>query len=247
MNELVGFFAGSGLKLNNLKTELVNHNGRDAQVTVNQQGDVQQSAKTARLLGIIIDSNLNFHPHIDLLLKEMEYRMWQFRKISKIADRRNRLIYGHGLLFSKFVYGIQCYAGTDGTYLEKVRVAYDKCVRLIYGENPDNIRTEQMRSEMGILSFENLVVMMDVTLLRDIIFRQKPERLAEHFEITYTRNFPYGRVRVKLIPKTEKFRRSFIFRAANSWNALPNEFKILSRKQFHDKVKVFLLGGLQPD
>ena len=91
MNELVGFFAGSGLKLNNLKTELVNHNGRDAQVTVNQQGDVQQSAKTARLLGIIIDSNLNFHPHIDLLLKEMEYRMWQFRKISKIADRKNRL------------------------------------------------------------------------------------------------------------------------------------------------------------
>ena len=53
---------------------------------------------------------------------------------------------------------------------------------------------------------------------------------------------PGHNVRVKVIPKKEKFRRSFIFRASQLWNNLPSEFKEKSKNQFHDSVKSFLLG-----
>ena len=245
MSSLIKFFAGSGLKLNNNKTELITHCGGEAKVIVNEHGDTQDSVKSARLLGIIIDSNLNFHDHIDLLIKDVEYRMWLFKRISKVAGLRNRLIYAHGLLFSKFIFGIESYAGSDKTYLEKVRVCYDKCIRLTFGYNPDNLTTEEMRAELRILSFENLVKLMDLTMFRDIIKTGKPEKLAGLLQTTYNRNSRLadaGYVRVKVIPKKEKFRRSFIFRASQLWNNLPSEFKEKSKNQFHDSVKSFLLG-----
>ena len=242
MASLIEFFAGSGLKLNNTKTELINHNGRDTSVQVDHQGTSQSSVKSARLLGIIIDSNLNFHSHIDLFLSDLEYRMWCFKKVTKVADLRNRIIYGHGMLFSKFVFGIQCYSGTDATYLNKVRVAYDKCTRLVFGPNPDGLTTAQIRSKLGILSFQSLSQLMDLTLLKDILDSKEPEEISKFLDITYSRNHPYGRVRVNVIPKSEKFRRSFIFRAAGLWNSLPNQFKILRKQQFHDSVKAFMLG-----
>ena len=246
MNNLIRFFAGSGLKLNNTKTELINHNGQDVEVIVSASGEVQKSAKSARLLGIIVDSNLNFHAHIDLMLKDIEYRMWLFRKVAKIANTKNRLIYAHGLLFSKFIFGIQCYAGTDQTYLEKVRIAYDKCVRLTFGKNPDNLTTAQMRQSLRILPFESLVKLMDLTTFREIVKTGSPERLYDLIQTRFVRDsrqVQNGHLRVLKAPKTEKLRRTFLYRVVPLWNSLTNELKNLTKSQFHDTVKRFLLGA----
>ena len=157
----------------------------------------------------------------------------------------NRLLYAHGLLFSKFIFGLQVYAGSDPTYLEKVRICYDKCVRLTFGANPANLTTAEMRDSLRILSFENLVKLMDLTLIRDIIVTRQPERLSDLIQTTYghsSRQVDGGNIRIKLIPKSEKFRRTFLFRASQLWNNLPTEFKKEKKKKFHDDVKRFLLG-----
>ena len=243
MGSMVGYFASAGLKLNNTKTELLNHNKREVEVVVDQVGNTQQSAKHARLLGMIVDCNLNFHLHIDQLVKDIEYRLWLFRKVAKIASRENRLVYAHGLLFSKFVFGIQVYAGTDQTYLEKVRVSYDRCVRATFGPNPDRLSTEQMRSSLKILSLENLIRMMDIQSFRKLINTRSPEHLFKH--VTFSnRNRSMGRgiVKIGIIPKSEKFRRTFLFRAAKSWNELPFSFKNLGPLAFKRTLKKFLLG-----
>ena len=247
MANLISFFAGSGLKLNNDKTELITHAGGDARVVVNAAGDEQLASNSARLLGITVDHNLNFHQHIDKMIKDVEHRMWLFLKVSKVANTRCRLMYAHGLLFSKFVFGIQCYAGSDPTYLEKARVCYDKCIRITYGYNPKGLSTAEMRSELRILSFENLIKAMDLGMIREILLTRTPETLYSFLNLNYERDSRQanrGLLKVNVIPKTEKFRRTFLFRATQAWNGLPNEFKNLNitRCSFQDNIKRFLLG-----
>lgn len=247
MKNLISYFAGSGLKLNNDKTELLTHAGGQAEVVVNEAGDVQQSSSSARLLGITIDSNLNFHKHIDLMLKDIEHRLWLFKKVTKVASTKNRLMYFHGLLSSKFLFGIQCYGGTDPTYLEKVRISYDKCVRVVYGRNPKGLSTAEMRTSLRLLSFPDLLKVMDMGTFRQILHTRVPETLHCHLNERYERQSRQAErslVRVDLIPRTEKFRRTFLFRATAQWNSLPSDLKIwnITKAKFQDNLKRFLLG-----
>ena len=70
-----------------MRHEVLNHNKKDVEVVVDETGTRQCSSKSARLLGIIVDTNLNFHAHINQLVKDVEYRLWLFRKVAKVADR----------------------------------------------------------------------------------------------------------------------------------------------------------------
>ena len=88
-------------------------------------------------------------------------------------------------------------------------------------------------------------LMMDITTFREILKTGQPEHLYTLLQTRFerdSRQAQQGHVRVRAIPKTEKFRRSFMFRAAALWNGLPNEFKMLEKKPFHDTLKRFLLG-----
>ena len=250
MRNIISYFAGEGLKLNSDKTELLNHNGRDVEVETDDRGNKQKSSKHARLLGIIIDSNLNFQNHIELLVKDVEYRLWLFKKISKTAGLRARLLYAYGILFSKFVYGINCYAGAGVVYMEKVRVAYDRCVRMTYGRNPEGKSTEQMRDELEILSLGNLVKMQDVLVFGKIIHTGRPENLKRYINTNRgrdTRSNSTRSVQITTIPRTEKLRSSFLFRASRTWNSLPETLRDFSKSQYKEKLKLYFLGRFDVD
>ena len=150
-------------------------------------------------------------------------------------------MYAHGILFSKFNFGIQCYAGSDATYLERARICYDKCVRATFGPNPEKVSTEQMRKKLRILSFDSLIKMSDLAMLKKVIETGAPGNINHFFKFS-NRARANGELQVILIPKTEKFRRTFLFRASRTWNWLPNEFKNLPFHQFQPQVKRFLLG-----
>ena len=250
MRNIISYFAGEGLKLSSDKTELLNHNGRDVEVETDDRGNKQKSSKHARLLGIIIDSNLNFQNHIELLVKDVEYRLWLFKKISKTAGLRARLLYAYGILFSKFVYGINCYAGAGVVYMEKVRVAYDRCMRMTYGRNPEGKSTEQMRDELEILSLGNLVKMQDVLVFGKIIHTGRPENLKRYINTNRgrdTRSNSTRSVQITTIPRTEKLRSSFLFRASRTWNSLPETLRDFSKSQYKEKLKLYFPGRFDVD
>ena len=104
-----------------------------------------------------------------------------------------------------------------------------------------------MRVDLRLLSFPDLIKVMDLGLLRDLLIKRFPETLYSYLEVDHnraSRQADRGLVKVKIIPKTEKFRRTFLFRAVSTWNRLPNDFKDLTQKkyEFQDDIKRFYLG-----
>ena len=82
---------------------------------------------------------------------------------------------------------------------------------------------------------------MDVTMLRKIMNTGAPENIFKFFDFSQ-RTRANGEIRVNIVPKTEKFRRSFIFRASRSWNLIPYQIRNLKSYVFQPTVKRYLLG-----
>ena len=128
MANVVNYYANIGLKLNPNKTELLNHNGKVMSVTTNTAGEVLQSSDSAKMLGIWVDSNLNFHRHINQIISEVKYRLIVFRRIVSSANFKTRKIFGSSILMSKFHYGISCFSASDTTTLNRLEKLYNKPV-----------------------------------------------------------------------------------------------------------------------
>ena len=121
-------------------------------------------------------------------------------------------------------------------------MAYNRCIRVVYCPNPQELSTEEMRKALDILPFDGLVVMMDVTMLRKIMDTGAPRNIYKYLDFSI-RLRANGQIRVNVIPKTEKFCRTYIFRAVRSWNSLPYDIRNVKNYKFHNAVKEYLLGG----
>ena len=102
-------------------------------------------------------------------------------------------------------------------------------------------RSDQMRSALSILPFWDLVTLMDITMMRKIIQTGAPAPLYDLIDFSH-RTRAYGGIRIRVIPRTEKSRRSFMFRAARAWNSLPHDLRELPDYKFQPMVKQYLLG-----
>ena len=122
-----------------------------------KQDDFQESVKHARMLGIQIDKDLNFQKHIDNVISDINYRLLVFKKISLTANLKSRLVYGHGILLSKYHFGLICMAGTDKTTFERLERSYNKCLRAIYGRGEGLLTNTEIQKTLKIPSLSEQV------------------------------------------------------------------------------------------
>ena len=66
------------------------------------------------------------------------------------ANLKSRLVYGHGILLSKYHFGLICMAGTDKTTFEKLETSYNKCFRAIYGRGEGLLTNTEIQTTLKI-------------------------------------------------------------------------------------------------
>jgi len=198
--------------------------------------------------GFQIDTKLNHHDHIDNLLAKVRLRLFMFRRIASTAGLRARLMYGHGLVFSCFLYCISLYGSSDKSYLRKVSSLYNKCIRKIAGPEYRNKNTAEISAALNIFSFEQARQYFDIVTFHKIVNTQQPVHLHQQIQFDYqreTRGTSNGQLRIHGVPKTEKMKRSFMYRACSEYNRTPWDLRQLGghqHKKFKDCVKRWILG-----
>ena len=247
MDNLIKYYAGTGLKMNPNKTELVSHSKRDTKVDLGN-GTEMDSTESARMLGLQVDRELNFHVHISMLEKKIRTRMVIFRRIARVAGLKARMMFGYGIMLSCIHYAISAWASTDNRALRSIRVLYDRCVRAMAGPEYKDWRSEDLRKELLVLSFQETRQFYDITTLNRIIKYEVPLRLRNAIQTDFTRETRTtleGHVRPVEIPRTERMRRSFIHRACREYNNIPSDLRKLgdvNHRKFKKCVKLWLLG-----
>ena len=249
MENVINYYAGAELKLNKEKTEVINHNSKNTPVSVivdPENGTEQESVRDARMLGVQVDTDLTFKRHIDNVIRDINTRLYYCAKVFKIASLKVRRMYGFAMLLSKFYYATNCYSGACPTDLERMRVSYDKCIRMIYKPSSLYIRAEDMRAELEVMSFWDLIKYCDIITITRIIRTGSPNSLFKDLTLEggrITRGYHRKIVKVSYIPKTERLKRAFLIRSVKYYNAIPEEFKTMTELSLKKELRNYFLSG----
>ena len=90
--------------------------------------------KETKFLGVIIDDELSWSPHIKNLTNRLKYHIGSINRIKdNIPSCLHKSLY-HTLFESHLLYGITVWGGVSKSKLEPLLKAQKKCLRILFGD-----------------------------------------------------------------------------------------------------------------
>ena len=88
-----------------------------------------------KFLGVILDENLSWIPHIEYLTKKLKLSIGELSRIRHvIPDKLYASLY-HTLFESHLTYAITVWGGVPHNKLEKLFILQKKCIRILFGDS----------------------------------------------------------------------------------------------------------------
>ena len=177
---------------------------------------------SAKDLGIILDSNLNFNDHVTSLSSSLLSTLCQVNRVRHLFSREILNTILNSLVFSKLFYCSTVWSGTSKDNVHKLQLLQNFAARILTNTKKfDHI--SPILNELGWLTIEELLNLRDVIMIYKCINGLAPNylssklykrsdthayntRLKEHFSLPLCR--------------TSIAQRNFYYRALKSWNKL---------------------------
>ena len=180
-----------------------------------------EQVHTHRLLGVIIDDRMNWHCHIDSVLKKMSRNLYLLSKLWHSVPIEPLLAFFHAHCLSHINYASTIWSNVDEDYFKKLNRLHRRAVKLSY-RAPD-MTTEDKYRHLKIMSLKdqlkyNLCIMIfkqSHNLLPPYLQKLLPRQNTRTLE--YTR--PVGTSRLDLTQS------GFVYSSVSAWNNLPSHCK----------------------
>ena len=220
--------------------------------------------KSTKFLGIVLDEDLNFTPHIKQLAKKLASCTGSINRIMKsVPERLHRDLY-HTLFESHLTYGISVWGGIPKTKLEPLFIAQKKIMRVLFGDRDaylDKFKTCARTRTYGsqILGEEffskehskPLFIENEVLALNNLYFYHTANEAYKIFKFqsptVLFKDFNFSRREAKsLFAITPQPTSMYTYRASVIWNLTRNITGITSTvtkpSTVKSKVKQYLLS-----
>ena len=196
-----------------------------------------------KFLGIIIDDQLTWEPHVEHLKVKLISSIVIIKRIKKFIPVSEHLQLYNALFKSHLTYCISCWGGISKYKLESLFSIQKRCIRLLFGrkvnfdhsayyETCARVRTYEQHkakhdfllehtkaifNELNLLNLHHLYIYHTFLDLFKILKFQLPRSLHKKFTIS-----PNETNILLLLPKIriELEKSNFVFQASSIWNAL---------------------------
>ena len=225
------FLSSNSLALNIGKTEIVEvmvrqkralQLGTPPQLAVRNPDSTFKviSAKdSCRLLGGNINKDANWTHHLELgekpLCHSLRSTVGMLGHLSKFLPRKSRLLLANGLFKSRLIYLLPMWGGLTVRDTNKIQRLINRCARIVLNKGR-RTRTRALMEGCGWLYMTELVEYHTAIQTYKIIFLKKPTNLRNMFSIDQTNRIQQVEGRLQTA------RTSFRWRAAKTWNSLPD-------------------------
>ena len=112
-----------------IRKRLVDDDPPCLNVTIDNSGIAE--VPSHKLLGVTLDRNLTFEPHIDELCKKLSKRLGLLKQISPYLKQRQRETYYNGVLRPILMYGSTIWDGCSGVSLQRILKLQKRAARII--------------------------------------------------------------------------------------------------------------------
>lgn len=205
-----------------------------------------KQVNSCKYLGVTIDEELKWIPHIEDVLQKLKRLVGICYKIRyKLPDYCLRNIY-FAFVYPHILYGLEIYGNTYVSYLDKLTKLNNKLLRILQ-KKERNCCNECLYVQYNTLPPIQLFNYQVLTLVHKMLFSPYllPSIFCDYFTPTNTVHDYYTRHnKLHLSQTNTRFgHRSLKFKGSQLWNRLPlNLIKITSHNSFKKNVRNFLIG-----
>ena len=188
---------------------------------------------TVKLLGIDIDFMLNFDQQITNMCKKAARQLNVLLRLSKFLSAENKILIYKSFIRSNFNYCPLVWHFCSKTNSDKLEKLQHRALRITFNDFSSNYETLLKKADMPTLHLSRIRSMAIETFKS--IYKISPPCL--HNLVTLKNSsysFRYNNIVEVPNIKTDRYgRKSFSFEAAQVWNSLPNNIRIVeSYKDF---------------
>lgn len=184
-------------------------------------------------LGVVIDSELRFVYHINLISSRLHYilrKLYCSNLCIPLAVRRKIV---QAMIIPIFTYGIEIYTGTHGSNLKKLSLLFNRAVRYVYSLRRRDHISSYVQDFLGC-SFNNFIKIRNLLLFYRTFKNGYPSGFLDRFRFSRS-----NRNKQILLPKlTTTLDRAYFVRVAKLYNALPRVLKSFSNSYALQKSRL---------
>lgn len=188
--------------------------------------------KHVKLLGMTVDADLTWTPHIDQLCKKISTGLFALKRIKSIADRPTARAAYFGLCEAHIRYGLLVWGGTSKKNMERVLILQKRAIRILANlQQRETCR--QSFKELGIMTVTNLYIKETImyadskNLLKNKDLHRYHTRYASHF--------------VTPLHRLTLFEKKPDYIGSKLHNHLPDHLRTLTGKTLKTKLTKWLM------
>jgi hypothetical protein len=136
---------------------------------ISNEGD----EKHFKLLGVLLDENLSFKAHIDMLCTKISKSLYCINRVKNLLDRASLRKLYFSMVHSYLSYGINIYGCATSTSLDKLRKMQKKAIRVICNASY-RAHTAPLFKELKILPLDELIKYSNVKFMHFYYLKQLP-------------------------------------------------------------------------
>uniref|UniRef100_A0A1B6K0F4 Reverse transcriptase domain-containing protein n=1 Tax=Homalodisca liturata TaxID=320908 RepID=A0A1B6K0F4_9HEMI len=228
LNMTYDYCLTNNLVANPSKTKQINFSRRGEQIPALPDIDL---ADQTDLLGLTLDSNLTWGPHVDILCKKLNSALYVIRRIKCISNIEAAKMAYFALFETYLRYGIVVWGGTSTTNLNRILTIQKSAIRSIA-----NLKArDSCREEFKNLKIKTVISIYIQAVILHVDKLGLPKETRLHFHDTrHSSRIPVARHRTAL------YERKPSFIGAKLYNHLPADFKLLTGEALKHRLSSWL-------
>lgn len=228
LNMAYQYCHNNDLSVNTKKTSQVAFGRKANQVP--QLPDVEMCDE-AKFLGVTLDKNLTWTPHIDNLCKKLSSSLFAIKRIKEATDDQTTLTAYYALFESHVRYGLVVWGGTSNSNLQRVLKLQKRAVRTLFGLQ----RLDSCREAFKTLKILTIVALYIMEAVMHAVNEDLPRRNEVHqYNLRNTTMFDLPTHRMTLFEKKP----TYIGRRLH--NHLPDELRTKNGKDLKPELRRWL-------
>ena len=194
-----------------------------------------------RLLGIILDQNLTWCDHIDMLLNRISSKIYQLSRIKNFIDINTRKLFYFAYIQPYFDYCSSVWGHTYSSHTKRLSSIQRRALRGVNNNEISNYR--DLFVSFNILPVNDKVKFRDCVLIHKILYGDAPTYLSSVVNKRTSQYFSYEPRLIVPFPNIDIYKMSFSYKGVISWNQLPPLLRrVTTFGSFKSSLLNYLLG-----
>ena len=248
LNQVQNWFICNKLTLNNSKSCFSLYHTKNKQLPfeineLNLTGFTIKRQNTVKHIGLTLDEKLQWNAHVQNVITKLVKFFGIFNHVKHfISNKLARQLY-FAFIYPHIKYGIEAYGSCANTLIKKLQIVQNKLLKLLLNV-PRKTSTNDVHTKLQLLKVNDIYENSLNMFVHDCQNLNCPPILNNYFQRKQHR---YNTRREDHLiiqnSRTELGRSRVNIKAANLWNHLACEIKLLDRNPFKRKINKMMLSN----